>query len=164
MLYVFMLGGCYDCVCIEVYDVVFVNVVCIEDVYLQLCQDWFGVVKGLYIDGWFVVDGVDGYKVFFVEVVLVVDVLWLFFINFGGYVVCLLGEVYDYWLLVVIDIVQVCQKVKVLCDVVWFKLYIDVVLDVDDCIVIDQVGGCYVYLVLGLYKGMVLVSDYIVIG
>lgn len=34
MLYVFMLGGCYDCVCIEVYDVVFVNVVCIEDVYL----------------------------------------------------------------------------------------------------------------------------------
>lgn len=59
----------------------------------------------MYIDGWFVVDGVDGYKVFFVEVVLVVDVLWLFFINFGGYVVCLLGEVYDYWLLVVIDIV-----------------------------------------------------------
>jgi len=52
----------------------------------------------------------------------------------------------------------------VLRDASWFKPHTDALLEVDDCIAIDQVGGRYVQLERGEHQGIALVSDYIVIG
>jgi len=41
---------------------------------------------------------------------------------------------------------------------------LDALLEVDDCIAIDQVGGRHVQLERGEHRGITLVSDYIVIG
>lgn len=164
MLHVFMLGGRHDRARIEVHDVAFANVARIEDAYPQLRQDWFGAAKGLHIDGWLAVDGVDGYKVSFVQAAPAADAPRLFFINLGGYVARSLGEAHDYRLLVATDTAQARQKAKALRDAAWFKPHTDAVLDVDDCIAIDQVGGRYVHLAPGPHKGTALVSDYIVIG
>ena len=69
-----------------------------------------------------------------------------------------------YRLLVATSVEEAKHKAKVLRDASWFKPHTDALLEVDDCIAIDQVGGRYVQLERGEHQGIALVSDYIVIG
>lgn len=63
MLFVVMLGGKHPRAKIEVHDVVFAVADTLEAAYPQLRADWFGSPKGMHIDSWMAVDGVDGWKV-----------------------------------------------------------------------------------------------------
>jgi hypothetical protein len=164
VLHVFMLGGRHARARIEVHDVAFANVERIEDAYPQLRQDWFGAVKGLHIDGWLAVEGVEDYRVGFGNAAPAPDAPRLFFVNLGGYVPGALGEVHDYLLLVAPDLATARIKAKALRDAQWIKPHTDALLDVDDCIAIDQVGGRYVQLERAAHGGIEQVSDYIVIG
>lgn len=164
VLHVFMLGGRHPRARIEVHDVAFANVERVEDAYPQLRRDWFGQAKGLHLDGWLAVDGVEDYQVRFADAGPAVGAPRLFFVNLGGYVPRSLGEVHDYLLLVALDAAQASLKAKALRDASWIKPHTDALLEVDDCIAIDQVGGRHVQLQRGPHRGITLVSDYIVIG
>jgi hypothetical protein len=164
VLHVFMLGGRHARARIEVHDVAFANVERIEAAYPQLRRDWFGSAKGLHIDGWLAVDGVDGYCVRFGDAAPAADAPRLFFVNLGGYVRGSLGEVHDYLLLVAPDLATAKSRAKALYGPHWIKPHTDALLDVDDCIAIDQVGGRHVQLVPGAHADVQQVSDYIVIG
>lgn len=159
-----MLGGRHARARIEVHDVAFANVEQVEQAYPQLRQDWFGQAKGLHVDGWLAVDGVDDYKVVFADVAAAAGEPRLFFVNLGGYAPGELGEVHDYRLLVATDAEAAKAKAKEMRDPDWAKPHTDALLEVDDCIAIDQVGGRYVQLQRAAHTGIALVSDYIVIG
>lgn len=164
MLHVFMLGGRHARARIEVHDVAFANVDRVEDAYPQLRADWFGQAKGLHVDGWLAVDGVEGHQVRFGDAAPAPGAPRLFFVNLGGYVPRSLGEAHDYQLLVARDIAEAKSKAKAVRDASWIKPHTDALLEVDDCIAIDQVGRRHVQLQPGPHRGIALVSDYIVIG
>jgi hypothetical protein len=164
VLHVFMLGGRHPQARIEIHDVAFANVERIEDAYPQLRRDWFGQAKGLHVDGWLAVDGIDGYQVRFGDAAPAAGAPRLYFVNLGGYVPHSLGEAHDYLLLVADDDGEARRKARQRRDGSWIKPHTDALLDVDDCIAIDQVGGRYVQLLPGPHLGIALASDYIVIG
>ncbi len=159
-----MLGGRHPHARIEVHDVAFANVERIEDAYPQLRRDWFGQAKGLHLDGWLAVDGVEDCKVEFADTAPAADAPRLFFVNLGGYVPQSLGEVHDYRLLLAADAQQARLKARQLWDAQWAAPHTDALIEVDDCIAIDQVGGRHVQLHRAPHQGIALVSDYIVIG
>ncbi len=154
MLFVVMLGGKHPKAKIEVHDVVFVTGSSLEDCYPELRQQWFGTLAGMHIDSWMQVDGVEGYQLRFSEQAPAADELRLFFINLGGYTPGAFGEDHHYLLVTAKDNLPKS----------WDKPHTDAVLDVDDCIAIDQVGGRYVRLTQGQHKETVHQSDYIVLG
>lgn len=164
VLHVFMLGGRHPRARIEVHDVTFANVDRVEDAYPQLRGDWFGQAKGLHVDGWLAVDGVEDYQVRFADVGPAPDAPRLYFLNLGGYLPRSLGEAHDYLLLVARDPVEARRKAAGLYAASWIQPHTDALLEVDDCIAIDQVGGRHVQLLPGPHRGITLVSDYIVIG
>ncbi|RVT47399.1 DUF1543 domain-containing protein [Rheinheimera sediminis] len=164
MLFVVMLGGKHPKAKIEVHDVVFVTGSCIEDCYPELRQQWFGTSEGMHIDSWMQVDGIEGYQVRFSEQAPAADELRLFFINLGGYTPGTFGEDHHYLLVTAKDKAQAKQKGKMHLPKSWDKPHTDAVVDVDDCIAIDQIDGRYVRLVQGHYKETVHRSDYIVLA
>ncbi len=164
MLFVVMLGGKHPKAKIEVHDVVFVTGNSIEDCYPELRQQWFGTLAGMHIDSWMQVDGVEGYQVRFSEQAPAADELRLFFINLGGYTPGAFGEDHHYLLVTAKDKAQAKQKGKMHLPKSWDKPHTDAVVDVDDCIAIDQIGGRYVRLIPGQHKETVHQSDYIILG
>jgi len=164
MLFVVMLGGKHSKAKIEVHDVVFVTGNSIEECYPELRQQWFGTMVGMHIDSWMQVDGVEGYQVRFSEQAPAADELRLFFINLGGYTPGAFGEDHHYLLVTAQDKAQAKQKGKMHQPKSWDKPHTDAVVDVDDCIAIDQIGGRYVRLIPGQHKETVHQSDYIILG
>jgi hypothetical protein len=45
----------------------------------------------------------------------------------------------------------------------WSKSHTDALLDVDDCLPIDEVSGRYIHLVEGEHRGVIQHNDYIVL-
>jgi len=85
MLFVVMLGGKHPRARIEVHDVVFAVADTLQATYPQLRDAWFGSPKGVHIDSWMAVDGVDGWKVELSHLAPHSDAPRLYFINLGGY-------------------------------------------------------------------------------
>ena len=164
MLFVVMLGGKHPKAKIEVHDVVFVTANSIEDCYPALREQWFGTMAGMHIDSWVQGDGVDGYQVRFSEQAPAAEELRLFFINLGGYTPGAFGEDHHYLLVTAKDKAQAKQKGKMHLPTSWDKPHTDAVVDVDDCIAIDQIEGRYVRLIPGQHKATVHQSDYIILG
>jgi len=100
MLFVVMLGGKHPRAKIEVHDVVFVVADTLEATYPQLREDWFGSPKGVHIDSWMAVDGVDGWKVEFSPLAPAAGAHHLYLINLGGYEANSFGEAHHYLLVV----------------------------------------------------------------
>lgn len=100
MLFVVMLGGKHPRAKIEVHDVVFAAADTLQASYPQLRDGWFGSPKGVHIDGWMAVDGVDGWKVEFSNLAPEAHAHHLYFINLGGYEANSFGEAHHYLLVV----------------------------------------------------------------
>ncbi|MGY2287372.1 DUF1543 domain-containing protein [Pseudomonas gingeri] len=163
MLWVVMLGGKHPRARIEVHDVTFVRGDSLEATYGQLRQDWFGSQAGLHIDGWMRVDGVERWKVGFSDLAPSPGSPRLFFINFGGYETQVFGEAHRYLLVVAENLVRARAKAKQLMFRGWEHPHTDAVLDIDDCLPIDQVDGRYIELVEAPHGGIVQDNDYIVL-
>ena len=58
-LFMVMLGGRHARANTEIHDVVFAVADSLEDSYPQLKNAWFGEQKGLHIDAWTQVNGVE---------------------------------------------------------------------------------------------------------
>ncbi|WP_447593878.1 DUF1543 domain-containing protein [Aquipseudomonas campi] len=164
MLFVVMLGGSHPKAKIEVHDVLFVIAPTLEQAYPQLRQGWFGSPRGLHIDSWLEVDGIDGYKVNLTSLAPAAGEPRLYFINLGGYEPGSFGEAHRYLLVVARDPAEAKVKGKHQLRSGWDKPHTDALLDVDDCIPIDQVDGRYIQLVEGPHRGIVQRSDYIVLA
>ena len=163
MLFVVMLGGKHPRAKIEVHDVVFAIADSLEATYPQLRQGWFGNPAGLHIDAWMRVDGVDGWKVELSPLAPLPGSPRLYFINLGGYEANTFGEAHHYLLVVAQDKNQAKSRAKQHMLKYWQQAHTDALLDVDDCLPIDQVSGRYIHLVEGEHRGVIQHNDYIVI-
>jgi len=163
MLYVVMLGGRHPHARIEVHDVVFARGETLATLYPQLRSAWFGSPKGVHIDAWMEVHGVDGHRVEFSQVAPRAGDLRLFFLNLGGYERDTFGEAHRYALVVATDAAAAKRLARRRMVPTWTKAHTDAVIDIDDCLPIDQVGGHYVHLVEGVHQGIAQYSDYILI-
>lgn len=164
MLYAVMLGGKHAAARIEVHDVVFAAGNSLQDLYPQLKQQWFGMAKGLHIDAWMAIDGIEQYQVQLSPVAPQPDDLRLYFINLGGYLPDEFGEVHRYVLIVAQSKMQARGRARKHFLKLWQQAHVDAVLDVDDCVLIDQVEGHFVHLVEGSHQGVKFENCYLVIG
>lgn len=163
MLFVVMLGGKHPRAKIEVHDVVFAIADSLEATYPQLRQVWFGNPAGLHIDAWMRVDGVEGWKVELSPLAPLPGSPRLYFINLGGYEANTFGEAHHYLLVVAQDKNQAKSRARQHMLKHWQQAHTDALLDVDDCLPIDQVSGRYIHLVEGEHRGVIQHNDYIVI-
>ncbi|MDB6442522.1 DUF1543 domain-containing protein [Pseudomonas sp. 21TX0197] len=163
MLYIVMLGGRHPRASIEVHDVLFAQADSLQQAYPQLRDAWFGSPKGLHIDSWLEVDGIDSYRVELGQLAPGPDDPRLFFINLGGYEPGVFGEAHRYLLVVAQNKAQARQLGRQRMPADWLKSHTDAVLEVDDCLPVDLVNGRYVHLVPGAHKGIGQRSDYILI-
>ncbi|WPP02141.1 DUF1543 domain-containing protein [Pseudomonas sp. HR96] len=164
MLFVVMLGGKHPRANIEVHDVVFVLAERLDQAYPQLREAWFGSAKGVHIDAWMAVDGVAGWQVRMSDLAPGPDEPRLYFINLGGYEPGAFGEAHRYELVVARNKTEAKAQARAGMRRGWQQGHLDALLDVDDCIPIDQVGGRYVQLVQGAHAGVQVRSDYIVLS
>lgn len=164
MLYAVMLGGKHAAARIEVHDVVFAAGNSLQDLYPQLKQQWFGIAKGLHVDAWMAIDGIEQYQVQLSPVAPQPDDLRLYFINLGGYLPDEFGEVHRYVLIVAQSKMQARGRARKHFLKLWQQAHVDAVLDIDDCILIDQVEGHFVHLVEGSHQGVKFENCYLVIG
>ena len=162
MLHVVMLGGSHPRARIELHDVVFVDTPHLADAHAELRRQWFGDPRGVHIDSWMEVDGIDGYQVRFSTTAPVADAPRLYFLNLGGYVNGEFGEAHRYLLVVATNATQAKAKARALArDITWQLPHVDAVLQVDDCLPVDRVDGRYVALVQGPHLATAQHSDYI---
>lgn len=163
-LFVVMLGGKHPRARIEVHDVVFAVAPTLQATYPQLREEWFGSAKGLHIDSWLQVEGVEGFRLRWSDVQPGAGEPRLYFINLGGYEPGAFGEAHHYLLVVAANRQAATARGKQQMARHWRQAHTDAVLDVDDCIAIDKVGGRYVQLLPGEHAPVLMCSDYIVLG
>lgn len=164
MLFVVMLGGKHPRAKIEVHDIAFVVADTLAQAYPQLRDNWFGSPKGVHIDSWMAVDGVENWRVELSPLAPFPDAPRLYFINLGGYETQAFGEQHHYLLVVAKDKREAMAKGKRQALAHWRQTHTDAVLDVDDCLPIDEVSGRYVHLVEGSHAGMTRRNEYIVLS
>lgn len=150
-LFIVMLGGRHVRANTEVHDVVLAVGERLEDTYAQLKNAWFAEQNGLHIDAWARINGVQfegkNYQLHFCDAQpnLSDQKLWL--INLGGYDAQQFGELHRYVLVVAQNSIVAKERGKQYFSQQWQHSHTDAVLEVDDCIAIDQVHGRYVQLV-----------------
>lgn len=156
-LFIVMLGGRHARANTEVHDVVLAVGDSLEAVYPQLKQAWFAEQKGLHIDAWAQINGIEfegrHYQIQFTNTQpnQAHDKLWL--INLGGYDSREFGELHRYILVVAQNRMVAKQRGKAYFSAQWQKPHTDRVLEIDDCIAIDQIHGRYVELKEGAFCG-----------
>ena len=103
-LFMVMLGGRHARANTEVHDVVFAVADSLEESYPQLKNAWFGEQKGLHIDAWMQVEGVESagkkYQIQFSDAQPQAEDEKLWLINLGGYDTREFGELHRYVLVV----------------------------------------------------------------
>lgn len=162
MLHVVMLGGTHPRARIELHDVAFVDAASLVDAHDELRRQWFGDARGIHIDSWMEVDGVDGFQVRFSDAAPAPHTARLYFLNLGGYIDGEFGEAHRYMLVVATDAAKAKARARALAQAVkWQLAHVDAVLEVDDCLPVDRVGGRYVELLPGPHRDIAQYSDYI---
>lgn len=167
-LFIVMLGGRHARANTEVHDVVLAIGDSLEDVYPQLKNAWFGEQKGLHIDAWAQIYGVafegKNYQIQFTDAEPNQADQKLYLLNLGGYDAREFGELHRYVLVVAQNAMVAKQRGKAHFAQHWQKQHTDRVLDVDDCIAIDQVHGRYVQLIEGEFSGNQWENTYLMLN
>lgn len=167
-LFIVMLGGRHARANTEVHDVVLAIGDSLEDVYPQLKNAWFGEQKGLHIDAWAQIYGVafegKNYQIQFTDAAPNQADQKLYLLNLGGYDAREFGELHRYVLVVAQNAMVAKQRGKAYFAQHWQKQHTDRVLDVDDCIAIDQVHGRYVQLIEGEFSGNQWENTYLMLN
>lgn len=167
-LFIVMLGGRHARANTEVHDVVLAVGDSLEDVYPQLKNAWFGEQKGLHIDAWAQIYGVafegKNYQIQFTDAAPNQADQKLYLLNLGGYDASEFGELHRYVLVLAQNAMVAKQRGKAYFAQHWQKQHTDRVLDVDDCIAIDQVHGRYVQLIEGEFSGNQWENTYLMLN
>ena len=167
-LFMVMLGGRHARANTEVHDVVFAVADSLEESYPQLKNAWFGEQKGLHIDAWAQIYGVafegKNYQIQFTDAAPNQADQKLYLLNLGGYDAGEFGELHRYVLVLAQNAMVAKQRGKAHFAQHWQKQHTDRVLDVDDCIAIDQVHGRYVQLIEGEFSGNQWENTYLILN
>lgn len=167
-LFIVMLGGRHARANTEVHDVVLAVGDSLEDIYPQLKNAWFGEQKGLHIDAWAQIYGVafegQNYQIQFTDAAPNQADQKLYLLNLGGYDAREFGELHRYVLVVAQNAMVAKQRGKAYFVQHWQKQHTDRVLDVDDCIAIDQIHGRYVQLIEGEFLGNQWENTYLMLN
>ncbi len=167
-LFIVMLGGRHARANTEVHDVVLAVGDSLEEVYPQLKNAWFGEQKGLHIDAWAQIYGVafegKNYQIQFTDAAPNQADQKLYLLNLGGYDASEFGELHRYVLVLAQNAMVAKQRGKAHFAQHWQKQHTDRVLDVDDCIAIDQVHGRYVQLIEGEFSGNQWENTYLMLN
>lgn len=166
-LFIVMLGGRHARANTEVHDVVLAVGDSLEEIHPQLKNAWFGELAGLHIDAWAQINGVEfeykNYQIYFSNAQPNQSEQKLYLINLGGYDVREFGELHRYVLVVAQNPMVAKERGKQYFAQHWQKQHTDRVLDVDDCIAIDQVHGRYVQLIEGEFVANIWENTYLTI-
>lgn len=167
-LYMVMLGGRHKHAFTEVHDVVVAVGESLQDVYPQLKQQWFAEPNGLHIDAWMEVHGVShekqNFQIRFSKQKPTQVGQKLFLINLGGYSEDAFGELHRYVFVVADNASTAKQRGKLHFAEQWQKQHVDAVIEVDDCIEIDQIQGYFIELIEAEYQSNVWENCYIVLS
>jgi hypothetical protein len=132
----------------------------LESTRSQLIDQWFGAKKGVHIDAWMQVDGVDGYKISFEDRKPAPKSQRLYFIHTGGYDSMRFGEEHGYELIVAASPAEAKTLAKRRRAAGWDKPHTDAVKDVDACIPVEFVGERFIHLRLGKHELPVFENTY----
>ncbi|MDD2940541.1 MAG: DUF1543 domain-containing protein, partial [Acinetobacter harbinensis] len=88
----------------------------------------------------------------------------LYLINLGGYDAREFGELHRYVLVVAQNAMVAKQRGQAYFAQHWQKQHTDRVLEVDDCIAIDQIHGRYVHLREGQFSGNQWKNTYLMLN
>ncbi|MCL6619086.1 MAG: DUF1543 domain-containing protein [Thermomonas hydrothermalis] len=160
-LFVVLLGGAHPRAHVELHDVVFAVADSLANTHAQLRQQWFGDAKGLHIDAWMEVDGVDGWQVRLHPEPPPADAPRLYFANLGGYLDGLFGEDHRYVLVVADTLADAKRKALAAAGHTWHSPHRDALFEVDACLPLGPIGGLHVHLLPGPHAGITTGSDYI---
>lgn len=167
-LFIVMLGGRHARANTEVHDVVLAVGDTLEQVYPQLKNAWFAEQKGLHIDAWAQINGVEfegiQYQIQFSNAQSNQADQKLYLINLGGYDAREFGELHRYVLVVAQNAMVAKQRGQAYFAQHWQKQHTDRVLEVDDCITIDQIHGRYVHLREGQFSGNQWKNTYLMLN
>ncbi|OZB35419.1 MAG: hypothetical protein B7X50_14125 [Alishewanella sp. 34-51-39] len=147
-LFLVYLGGTAPGANIELHDVRFVVGKRIEDTYPQLRQQWFGTQKGLHLDSYLAVHNIDGYQIR-LSTAPVQQQVKLFFVNFGGYYPGKIAEQHDFMLCVAGSAAEAKTRAKAQLLTDADSPHKDDLLQLDDCLQLEQDSGYYIELVPG---------------
>ncbi len=144
-LFAVYLGGRAPRCNTELHDVVFATGGSIEATYEKLMDRWFGDPLSVHIDSWLQLDAVDGYRIR-LDRKPPTHRERLFFINLGGYQPGQFTEQHASAFFVGHDDALVKQRAKRELLSGADSVHEDDLLDIDDCLNIDQVDGWNVHL------------------
>ncbi|WP_458309812.1 DUF1543 domain-containing protein [Providencia sp. CRPN20059] len=145
-LFMFYIGGNAGKSNIEVHDVQFVVAQQATDAWPALREAWFGDKDKVHIDGYAIIDWVDGYRIELSREPSVSS-QQLYFVNVGGYQSSTLAELHEFDLFVAESASAAKQKAIHSLLVNCQQQHKDNLKDVDDCLLLNQVGEYYIHLV-----------------
>ncbi|TCL04757.1 MULTISPECIES: DUF1543 domain-containing protein [Sodalis] len=144
-LYMFYLGGNAGKSNIEVHDVQFAAVETPEQAWPLLREAWYGDKDKIHLDGYTIIKWTDGY-----DVTLSTEPYQgkqkLFFVNAGGYRPDTLAELHEFDLFVAEDADAAKSRALKTLLLGTDQQHKDNLKDVDDCLLLDKVGGFYLHL------------------
>jgi hypothetical protein len=148
-LFAVYLGGRIAKCNTELHDVVFVAGTHIEATYEQAMDKWFGDLARLHLDSWLELRIVDGFRVELRPEPPSVPPNGsrkLFFVNLGAYTPGVFTELHANAFMVAESVGQAKHRAKRQLLQGALELHTDDMLDVDDCLAIDEVDGLHVHL------------------
>ena len=145
-LFMFYLGGNAGRSNIEVHDVQFVACESVAEAVPALKAAWFGDADKVHIDGYQVVNWADGFAVDLVREGADNGGMFLFFVNVGGYLPHQLAEAHEFGLFVAENADAAKEKAKRTLLLHHELQHKDNLKDVDDCLLLAEVGGWQVRL------------------
>lgn len=145
-LFAVLLGGnCAPRSNTELHDVVFAVGERVEDTFPVLPDLWFGTPEGLHLDSWLELAVVDGHRVSLARE-RAAGGRHLYFVNLGAYRPGVFAEQHGCTFLVAADADEAKRRAKASLLQGLESLHTDDLLEVDDCLQLDVVGGWHVHL------------------
>lgn len=144
-LFMFYLGGSAGKSNIEVHDIQFAVSETPEQAWPYLREVWFGDKDKLHIDGFAELQWADGYRITLSQHPSQSH-LRLWFVNAGAYRPDELAELHAFDLFVAEDAATARQKALNTLLTGHDQQHKDNLKDVDDCILLEQIGGWYLRL------------------
>ena len=166
-LYIALLGGKHEKANIEVHDVIPFIGANVQAAFPYLKQQWFGLKNAVHVDAWMKINGVEykgtKYRISIQDTPSLNTTLKLYLINLGAYLPEQFGEVHKYLIVAGTDSVDAKSQAKLAIEQNWFKPHTDAIIDVDDCLALDQVSEKFIHLVEGEFEQNIYQNDYLII-
>lgn len=145
-LYIFYLGGNAGKSNIEVHDIQFAAVEKPDDAWQMLRDSWFGDVNKVHIDGYARLTWADGYTISLSTIPPDEENLRLYFVNIGAYHPSALAELHAFDFFVAQDKREAKERGLATLLKGMLHQHKDNLTDIDDCLLLEKVGGFYVHL------------------